>query len=86
MPSGVYTSKLYEDTGCYLSPSCLSCPFPECFEGHPERFKAWRMEQDSMHLMALMEANDLSAIKAGKTLRFSRAKTYELLKLIRESK
>lgn len=22
----------YQDNGCHLSPSCLNCPFPRCYE------------------------------------------------------
>ena len=30
MSKGVVISEIYRDTGCYLYPSCLECPFPDC--------------------------------------------------------
>jgi DNA-binding transcriptional ArsR family regulator len=43
----------YEDKGCELFPSCLSCPFPDCLEEEPwgkERFLKRRRAQGMLEL------------------------------------
>ena len=43
----------YEDKGCELFPSCLSCPFPDCLEEEPwgkERFLKRRRAQRMLEL------------------------------------
>jgi transposase-like protein len=43
----------YEDRGCELFPSCLSCPFPYCLEEEPwgkERFLKLRRAQRMLEL------------------------------------
>ena len=43
----------YEDKGCELFPSCLSCPFPDCLKEEPwgkERFLKHRRAERMMEL------------------------------------
>ena len=43
----------YEDKGCELFPSCLSCPFPDCLKEEPwgkERFLKRRRAERMMEL------------------------------------
>jgi DNA-binding transcriptional ArsR family regulator len=43
----------YEDGGCELFPSCLSCPFPDCLEDEPwgkERFLKLRRARRMLEL------------------------------------
>ena len=85
MAKAEFDSKLYEDHGCSLAPKCLSCPFPECFQGEPRKLLHWRMDQDAEHLDAMILANNWSAKKAGKTLGFNRSYIYQLTRRVRRN-
>lgn len=58
----------YLDTGCEVSPACLSCPLPECKHDNPVAHAAYMQQQRDIEMVAEIERDGLSGVQAG--LRF----------------
>ena len=59
----------YEDTGCEVSPSCLSCPLPQCKYDDPVCFQRHRRLARDLNVWNTMQAESLTADEAAQ--RFS---------------
>jgi len=59
----------YEDTGCEVSPSCLTCPLPQCKYDDPVWFQRHRRMARDMKVWATMQSESLTAEEAAQ--RFS---------------
>ena len=47
----------FQDRGCFVHPSCFSCPLPTCHYDDPKAYHRWRQEQ--------LENKILTAVRAG---------------------
>ena len=59
----------YEDTGCEVSPSCLSCPLPQCKYDDPVWFQRHRRLARDLKVWSTMQSERLTADEAAQ--RFS---------------
>lgn len=59
----------YEDTGCEVSPSCLTCPLPQCKYDDPTWFQRHRRMARDMKVWTTMQSESLTAEEAAQ--RFS---------------
>ena len=59
----------YEDTGCEVSPSCLTCPLPQCKYDDPTWFQRHRRMARDMKVWTTMQSESLTAEAAAQ--RFS---------------
>ena len=59
----------YEDTGCEVSPSCLSCPLPQCKYDDPVWFPRHRRLARDLKVWSTMQSERLTADEAAQ--RFS---------------
>ena len=50
----------YEDTGCEVSPSCLSCPLPQCKYDDPGWFQRYRRFSRDMNVLTVMQREGLT--------------------------
>ena len=56
--------KRYQDTGCEVSPSCISCPLPACIHEEFRGLTRLRKRERDVEIIALresMSANDIAA-------------------------
>ena len=59
----------YEDTGCEVSPSCLTCPLPQCKYDDPVWFQKYRRMSRDLKVWNTMQGEGLTADQAAE--RFS---------------
>ena len=59
----------YEDTGCEVSPSCLTCPLPQCKYDDPVWFQRHRRLARDLKVWSTMQFERLTADEAAQ--RFS---------------
>ena len=59
----------YEDTGCEVAPSCLSCPLPQCKYDDPVWFQRHRRLARDLKVWSTMQSERLTADEAAQ--RFS---------------
>lgn len=54
----------YEDTGCEVSPSCLSCPLPQCKYDDPVWFQQHRRMARDLKVWSTMQSEGLNVEEA----------------------
>lgn len=54
----------YEDTGCEVSPSCLSCPLPQCKYDDPVWFQRHRRMARDLKVWSTMQSEGLNVEEA----------------------
>ena len=67
--AGIY---ILPDTGCSASPSCFTCPLPECRYADPVRFRTQEQDQRTAEVRALLDqglTHQAAAARLGLSLR-----------------
>ena len=74
----------YEDNGCELHPSCLSCPFPRCIKEEPWGKERFLKTQRARRMMALKKEGK-STEEIARIFQVSVRTVQRWLKVIRET-
>ena len=61
--------KYYEDEGCEASPSCLTCPLPQCKYDDPSSFKKLKQAKNDLRISNTIQEENLTVEEAAE--RFS---------------
>lgn len=77
-----YETKHYEDKGCQASPSCLTCPLPQCKYDDPASFNKLKQVKKDLGILNEMQAENLTVNETAK--RFS-VSTQTILRILRRS-
>ena len=78
----VQETKHYEDKGCQASPSCLTCPLPQCKYDDPSWFHKLKQVKKDLSILNEMQAENLTVDETAK--RFS-VSTQTILRILRRS-
>ena len=54
----------YEDTGCSVAPSCLSCPLAQCKYDDPAAFYRYLRQKKAVEVHSVMQSEGLTVAEA----------------------
>ena len=77
-----HENKYHEDKGCEASPSCLTCPLPQCKHDDPSSFLKFKQAKKDLSIFNAMQAENLTVEEAAE--RFSTT-TRTVLRILRRS-
>ena len=74
----------YADTGCEVSPSCLTCTLPQCKFDDPAWYQALRRQGRDLELQAAHEQEGLSVFEVARRFRISPRTVHRALRRVQE--
>ena len=75
----------YEDTGCEVSPSCLSCPLPQCKYDDPVWFQKHRRIARDLKVWSTMGAEGLTVEEAAERFSVTVRTVFRIMRRCREA-
>ena len=75
----------YEDTGCEVSPSCLSCPLPQCKYDDPGWFQKHRRMARDLKVWSTIQSGGLSVEEAAARFSVTVRTVFRIMQRCREA-
>lgn len=75
----------YEDTGCEVSPSCLSCPLPRCKYDDPVWFQLHRRMARDLKVWSTMQSEGLTVVAAAERFSVTVRTVFRIMRRCRET-
>ena len=75
----------YEDTGCEVSPSCLTCPLPQCKYDDPVWFQRHRRMARDLKVWTTMQLEGLTADEAAERFSVTVRTIFRIMRRCREA-
>jgi hypothetical protein len=75
----------YEDTGCEISPACLSCPLPQCKYDDPVWFQKHRRIARDLKMWSAIRAEGLSVEEAADRFSVTVRTVFRIMQRCREA-
>ena len=75
----------YEDTGCEVSPSCLTCPLPQCKYDDPLWFQRYRRITRDMKVWSTMQSEALTVEEAADRFSVTVRTVFRIMRRCREA-
>ncbi len=75
----------YEDTGCEVSPSCLSCPLPQCKYDDPLWFQRHRRMARDQKVWTTIQMESLTADEAAQRFSVTVRTIFRIMRRCREA-
>ncbi len=76
----------YEDTGCEVSPSCLTCPLPRCKYDDPVWYQKHRRMARDLEVWTTMQAEGLTADEAANRFSVTVRTIFRIMHRCREAR
>ena len=75
----------YEDTGCEVAPSCLSCPLPRCKYDDPVWFQRHRRMAQDLKIWATMRSEGLTVEAAAERFSVTVRTVFRIMRRCRDA-
>ena len=75
----------YEDTGCEVSPSCLTCPLPQCKFDDPIWFQRHRRLTKDLRVVNVIQSEGLTAEEAAERFSVTVRTIFRIMQRCREA-
>ena len=75
----------YKDDGCEASPSCLTCPLPQCRYDNPIWFKQYRRLAKDSRIWKTIQSESLTANKAAERFSLTQRTIFRIMQRCREA-